>query len=90
MWFNCEDMFMLYLASWLATCLLHNVLPIVKLLWSSLSNVANFFFILFFFSVRQVDEKYFNLPAQVKSVALGNITPAALVTDMETLDSNIG
>ena len=42
-----------------------------------------------YFSVRHVDQKYFDLPAQVKSVSLANIVPAALETDIETFKAEL-
>ena len=60
-----------------------NTDQMLQFFWLSLTNA------IIYFSVRHVDQKYFDLPAQVKSVSLANIVPAALETDIETFKAEL-
>ena len=67
----------------LFVCSFTNTDLMLQFFWLSLTND------IIYFSVRHVDQKYFDLPAQVKSVSLANIVPAALETDIETFKAEL-
>ena len=67
----------------LFVCSFTNTDLMLEFFWLSLTNA------IIYFSVRHVDQKFFDLPAQVKSVSLANIVPAALETDIETFKAEL-